>query len=83
MEVSAQPVALNRPPLFEAVSPPPREIVEPVRPASLKLEDAVASLPARAAKSNVTMSCAVAGTTAAVQARAVMVKKRQGERRKV
>jgi hypothetical protein len=61
IEVTAQFEALKRPTLAEAVSPLPREMVADVSPALLKFESAVASPPAKAAKSNVSMSCAEAG----------------------
>ena len=53
MEVSAQPVALKRSALAEAVRPAPREIVDEERLALLEFEEAVASSPARVAKSKV------------------------------
>ena len=53
IEVNAQLLALKRSPFPEAVKVPPLEMVEVVKPVSLKLEVAVASLPAKPAKSKV------------------------------
>ncbi|MGE4287513.1 MAG: hypothetical protein AB7E36_02400 [Salinivirgaceae bacterium] len=51
IEVNAQLVALNRPPLAEAVSPAPLEMVEVERFSSLYFELAVSSFPAKAENS--------------------------------
>ena len=53
IEVDAQLVALKRSAFAEAVRPAPREIVDEERLAFLEFEEAVASSPAREAKSKV------------------------------
>ncbi len=53
VEVIAQLVELNRWELADAVRPAPREIVEEVKPGSLKFEFAELSLPARLTNSKV------------------------------